>query len=81
VRVKAARSLGKLRAKAAVQALCLALQHPMSNLRKEAVIALGEIGDTRAIAFLELALKDTDSDVRKLSKLALTTIQLKGGAS
>jgi HEAT repeat protein len=53
----------------------------MSNLRKEAVIALGEIGDPRAIAFLELALKDVDSDVRKLSKLAMATIHLNGGAS
>ena len=79
--MKAARSLGKLRAKTAVPALCGALQHPISNLRKEAVIALGEIGDPRAITFLEMALKDADSDVRKLSKLAMTTIHLNGGAS
>ncbi|MDT4884626.1 hypothetical protein FQZ97_1207850 [compost metagenome] len=50
----------------------------MSNLRKEAVIALGEIGDTRGIAPLERALKDSDPDVRKLAKLALTSIQMQG---
>jgi HEAT repeat protein len=72
--------LGKLRAKPAVPALCSALTHSISNLRKEAVIALGEIGDVRAVKFLELAQNDVDSDVRKLSKLALATIVLKGGA-
>ena len=79
VRVKAARSLGRLKARAAVPALAEALTHPMSNLRKEAVIALGETGDTRAITPLEKALGDSDPDVRKLAKLALTTIQMTGG--
>ena len=54
-----------------------ALQHPVSNLRKESAIALGEIGDTRAIAPLEAALADPDPDVRKLARLALTAIGLK----
>jgi HEAT repeat protein len=81
VRVKAARSLGKLKARAAVPALADALLHPMSNLRKEAVIALGETGDPRAITPLEKALGDSDPDVRKLAKLALTTIQMAGGAA
>jgi HEAT repeat protein len=62
-----------------VPALCEALRHPMSNLRKEAVIALGEVADTRAISHLEQALGDSDPDVRKLSKLALATIYLNGG--
>ncbi|MFN7694447.1 MAG: HEAT repeat domain-containing protein, partial [Burkholderiales bacterium] len=52
------------------------LTHTISNLRKEAVIALGEIGDTRAIAPLEAALGDGDPDVRKLARLALTAIGL-----
>ena len=76
VRVKAARSLGKLKAKASVQVLSLASTHEMSNLRKESVIALGELGDVRAIPALERALKDSDPDVRKLAKLALTSIQM-----
>jgi HEAT repeat protein len=58
-----------------------ALQHSVSNLRKEAVIALGDIGDARAITHLERALHDSDPDVRKLAKLALTTIQMQGGAA
>jgi HEAT repeat protein len=81
VRVKAARSLGKLKARDGVMALVEALIHPVSNLRKEAVIALGEIGDLRAITPLERTLRDPDPDVRKLSKLALTTIQMNGGAA
>jgi HEAT repeat protein len=64
-----------------VPALCDALQHAMSNLRKEAAIALGEIGDPRAITPLEKALADSDPDVRKLAKLALTTMQMNGGAA
>jgi HEAT repeat protein len=53
----------------------------MSNLRKEAAIALGEIGDPRAITPLEKALADSDPDVRKLAKLALTTMQMNGGTA
>ena len=58
--------------------MCQALQHGISNLRKEAVIALGEVGDPRAITQLERALDDTDPDVRKLAKLALASIQMSG---
>jgi HEAT repeat protein len=76
--VKSARSLGKLKARPAVPALCEALQHSVSNLRKEAVIALGEIADARAITHLERALQDSDPDVRKLAKLALTSMQMNG---
>jgi len=46
----------------------------VSNLRKEAAVALGEIGDLRAIPSLEKALEDPDPDVRKLAKLALSQI-------
>jgi HEAT repeat protein len=74
--VKAARALGLLKAEAGLPSLVAALQHEVSNLRKEAAIALGEIGDRRAIAPLEAALADPDPDVRKLARLALTTIGL-----
>jgi HEAT repeat protein len=53
----------------------------VSNLRKEAVIALGEVGDPRAITHLERALHDNDPDVRKLAKLALASIQMSGAIS
>ena len=76
VRVKAARSLGLLKAAAALPALVEALAHPIGNLRKEAAIALGELADPRAIPALEKALDDADPDVRKLSRLALTAISL-----
>jgi HEAT repeat protein len=76
VRVKAARSLGLLKAEAGLPSLVESLTHSISNLRKESAIALGEIGDTRAIAPLEAALADPDPDVRKLARLALTAIGL-----
>jgi HEAT repeat protein len=70
---------------AGLPALVQALSHEVSNLRKEAAIALGSIGDRRAIAPLEAALADPDPDVRKLARLALTAIGLaqeaKGAAS
>jgi HEAT repeat protein len=75
VRIRAARSLGRLKAVSAMDVLFVALTHEISNLRKEAAIALGEIGDLRAIPALEAALKDPDPDVRKLTQLALKNIQ------
>jgi HEAT repeat protein len=75
VRIRAARSLGRLKAVSALDVLTVALSHEISNLRKEAAIAMGEIGDLRAIPALEAALKDPDPDVRKLTQLALKSIQ------
>jgi HEAT repeat protein len=46
----------------------------MSNLRKEAAVALGEVGDVTAIPALEAALDDSDPDVRKLARLALNQL-------
>ncbi|TAL14646.1 MAG: HEAT repeat domain-containing protein, partial [Aquabacterium sp.] len=48
-----------------------ALVHEISNLRKEAAIALGEVGDPQARPALEQAANDPDPDVRKLARLAL----------
>jgi len=67
VREEAAATLGKLKA-------IEALGHEISNLRKEAAIALGEVGDKGAIPALEAALQDVDPDVRKLAQLALNQI-------
>lgn len=76
VRLRAARALGRLQARAAVAALGETLaRHPISNLRKEAAIALGEIGDPTAMAFLEAAQFDTDPEVRKLAGMARTKLQ------
>ncbi len=51
-----------------------ALDHAVSNLRKEAAIALGEIGDPAAIPSPERALDDPDADVRKIALGALREI-------
>ena len=70
VRLRAARSLGRLRDAAALPVLIEALAHRAGNLRKEAAIALGEIGDPRALPALEAADADPDPEVRKAARLA-----------
>lgn len=70
VRLRAARSLGRLRDVAALPVLIEALAHRAGNLRKEAAIALGEIGDPRALPALEAADADPDPEVRKAARLA-----------
>jgi len=70
VRLRAARSLGRLRDRAALPVLIEALAHRAGNLRKEAAIALGEIGDPRALPALEAADADPDPEVRKAARLA-----------
>jgi HEAT repeat protein len=71
VRLRAARSLGRLRDAEALPVLIEALAHRAGNLRKEAAIALGEVGDTRALAALSAASADPDPEVRKASRLAV----------
>ncbi len=71
VRLRAARALGLLRQAEAVPALGTLMAHEVSNLRKEAVIALGEIGGDTARALLDAALADPDPEVRKLARLGL----------
>lgn len=63
-----------MKAREAVGAICDALAHTVSNVRKESAIALGEIGDAKAIPALEKARLDSDPDVRKLAQLALASI-------
>jgi len=48
VRLKAARSLGKMKVARAVPAIGTCISHPQANLRKEAAAALGEIADPAA---------------------------------
>jgi HEAT repeat protein len=66
-----ANTLGRIRAKAAVEVLGEALGSEVSNLRKEAAAALGEIADPRALARLGRCIDDPDPDVRKLVRWAI----------
>ncbi len=74
VRLKAVRSLGRLKHKPAVPAIVPALGHPQANLRKEAAGALGEIADPAAKGALEAVADDPDPDVRKNVRWALQQI-------
>ncbi|MCO8169121.1 HEAT repeat domain-containing protein [Pseudomonas sp. 21LCFQ02] len=74
VRLRATRSLGRLRYGAALSALIETLQHSISNLRKEAALALGELGNPDAIGALQAAEQDGDPEVRKAVRIALAQI-------
>jgi HEAT repeat protein len=66
--------LGQLGDRAAAQALIALLSHAISNLRKEAALALGELRDPSTLAALEHALDDADPEVRKAVRIALQQI-------
>jgi HEAT repeat protein len=74
IRLRAARSLGRLKYAGALPALLPVLTHPISNLRKEAALALGELGDAAALPALEPVAADPDPEVRKAARLALEQI-------
>jgi HEAT repeat protein len=50
------------------------LTYPISNVRKEAALALGELADASALAVLEAALGDGDPEVRKAARIAIAQI-------
>ena len=52
-----------------------ALQHPISNLRKEAALALGEIRSSSALPALANIQDDADPDVRKAARQAIRQIR------
>jgi HEAT repeat protein len=72
VRLRATRSLGRLRYAPALDALIETLGHRISNLRKEAALALGELNERGAIAPL-LAARTTAT--RKCVRIALSQLQ------
>ena len=57
---------------AAVVAL---LAHAISNLRKEAALALGELRDPATLRALHDALEDRDPEVRKAVRIAIAQIE------
>lgn len=75
VRLQAARALGRWRATHAVDALAGMLSHPISNLRKDAALALGETGDAAALPALRIAESDGDPEVVKAVRIALAQIE------
>jgi vesicle coat complex subunit len=81
VRLKAVRSLGRLRNARAVAPVAACLSHEQANLRKEAAAALGEIADPSAERFLDAVRDDPDPDVRKNVRWALQQISAKRAVS
>jgi HEAT repeat protein len=51
------------------------LSNPISNLRKEAALALGELREPATLDALHDALNDADPDVRKAVRIALQQIE------
>jgi HEAT repeat protein len=74
VRLKAIRSLGKMKIDRAVCPIGKCITHEQANLRKESAAALGEIADPAAEPFLVLVANDPDPEVRKNSRWALQQI-------
>ena len=63
-RKNAAKMLGGVRDRRAVDALIHALRDPKDDVRKEAAVSLGAAGDRRAVPALVAALNDGDGGVR-----------------
>src|SRR5262249_28284512 len=74
VRLKAIRSLGRMRIERAARPIGHCITHEQANLRKEAAAALGEIAAADGEAFLALVANDPDPDVRKNARWALQQI-------
>jgi HEAT repeat protein len=74
VRLKAIRSLGKMKIVRAVHPIGNCITHEQANLRKEAAAALGEIADPAAEPFLVLVANDPDPEVRKNARWGLQRI-------
>jgi hypothetical protein len=69
--IAAARGLGRLRSRGAVQALIGTLASGNASVRAAAAHALGEIGDREAVAPLHALLRDTDLSTRAEAATAL----------
>jgi HEAT repeat protein len=72
IRVEVARLLGKIRARAAVHNLCIALSDSSQDVRKAAARALAEIGDPEAIPALKTAIsREGFNEVREEMERAI----------
>jgi HEAT repeat protein len=81
VRLKAIRSLGRLKIGQATMQIVPSLAHEQANLRKEAAAALGEIADGAALPFLQQVADDPDPEVRKNARWAIERIRSMKGSS
>lgn len=68
------RQVGTLGA-AAVDALGVALDDPLSSIRREAVVVLGSISDPRTVDLLVARFNDNDEAVRSAAVSALTSLR------
>jgi HEAT repeat protein len=75
VKAKAARILGDLGDKSAVEALIRALQSPETEVVVNAASALGKLKETRAVGPLTLLQKDARPEVRDAAAAALKNIK------
>ncbi|RKP55989.1 HEAT repeat domain-containing protein [Pararobbsia silviterrae] len=75
VRLRATRALGQLRDADAAPAVTGLLTHTISNLRKEAALALGEFRIRASLDALRTALEDPDPEVRKAVRIAIQQIE------
>ncbi|NYH20044.1 HEAT repeat domain-containing protein [Paraburkholderia bryophila] len=75
VRLRAVRALGQMGERAAALPIAALLSNPISNLRKEAALALGELREPATLPALRDALNDADPDVRKAVRIALQQIE------
>jgi HEAT repeat protein len=71
VRLKAIRSLGKMKIERTVRPIGGCITREQANLRKEAAAALGEIAIGEGEAYFALVANDPDPDVQKNARWAL----------
>ncbi|MBJ9665853.1 HEAT repeat domain-containing protein, partial [Burkholderia gladioli] len=75
VRLRATRALGLIGERSAGAGIAALLTHAISNLRKEAALALGELRDPAWLEALGAALEDGDPEVRKAVRIAIRQIE------
>ncbi|MEM1242981.1 MAG: HEAT repeat domain-containing protein [Cyanobacteria bacterium P01_H01_bin.26] len=81
VRCEAAAVLGNLAHQPAVAPLLRLLQHPSSETRKSAVLAIMKIGQADTVAALETAMaQEADDSLQPIFKLAISQIEKKAAA-
>ena len=82
VRCEAAAVLGNLAHQPAVAPLLTLLQHPSSETRKSAVLAIMKIGQADTVTTLETAMaQESDDSLQPIFNLAISQIQKKAAAN